>query len=95
MLGEVLLELGDESVLVALELLAVVGREIDRVLVRHVDARDRDVAVVVHLLHELAGELDGLDVRPERTAEDAFEQAFDLRFDGAQDGHEQGSSRRV
>ena len=51
---------------------------------------DGDVAVVVHLLHELPRELDRLHVRPERTAEDAFEQALDLRFDGAQDSHEQG-----
>ena len=37
----------------------------------HVDARDRDAAVVVHLLDELARELDRLDVRPEGAAEHA------------------------
>ena len=95
MLGEILLQLGDQRVLVALELPAVVGGEVDRVLVRDVDVRDGDVAVVVHLLDQLARQLDGLDVRAERAAEHAFEEALDLRFDGAQDCHEQGSSRRV
>src|SRR5438067_5650377 len=40
-LGEVLLELRDERVLVTLELLAVARGEVDRVLVRHIHARDR------------------------------------------------------
>ena len=53
----------------------------------HVDARDRDVAVVVHLLDELACELDRLDVRAERAAEDALEERLELRFDGAEHGH--------
>ena len=34
--------------------------------------------MVVHLLDELARELDGLDVRPERAAEEALEEALDL-----------------
>ena len=37
--------------------------------------------MVVHLLRELAGELDRLDVRPEGTAEDPLEERFDLLFD--------------
>ena len=69
------------------------GREVDRVLVRDVDARDGDAAVVVHLLHELARQLDRLDVRAEGATEDAFEQALDLRFDGAQDSHGRASRR--
>ena len=84
MLGQVLLQLVDERRLVALELGAVVGREVDGVLVRDVDARDRDGLAVVHLLRELARELDGLDVRSERTPEDPFEQGLDLVLDLAQ-----------
>ena len=86
MLGEVLLELVDERLLVARELLPVVGREEDRVLVRDVDPRDRDGLAVVHLLRELARELDGLDVRAERTPEDALEERLDLVLDLAQHG---------
>jgi hypothetical protein len=37
-LGEILLELADERAFVAGELLAVVGREVDGVLVGYVDA---------------------------------------------------------
>jgi len=37
--------------------------------------------VVVHLLDQLARELDGLDVRPEGTAEDALKEPFDLLLD--------------
>ena len=81
MLGEVLLELSDQCLLVPGELLAVVGREVDRVLVRNVDARDGDTAVVVHLLDELARELDRLNVRAKSTTEDAFEEALDLRLE--------------
>ena len=86
-LGEVLLQLADERALVGDELLPVGAREVDRVLVRDVDARDRDGAVLVHLLRELAGELDGLHVRSEGAAEDALEEALDLALDGAQDAH--------
>ena len=83
-LGEVLLELRHERVLVALELLAVAGREVDRVLVRDVDVPHRRRAVVVHLLRELARELDRLDVRAEGAAEDALEDPLQPLFDSAQ-----------
>src|SRR5205823_7417727 len=84
-LAQVLLELRDERLLVGLELLAVGGREVDRVLVGRVHARDGDHAVVVHLLGQLARELDGLDVRAERPAEDALEQRLDLLLDRPED----------
>jgi hypothetical protein len=95
-LGEVLLQLAHEGLLVSVELLPVVGREVQRELVRDVHARDRDVPVVVHLLRELARQLDRLDVRSEGAPEHAFEQALDLRFDAAEHGHCAGCcSRRV
>ena len=78
-----------QRVLVALELLAVGGGEVDRVLVRDVDARDGDGLVVVHLLRELARELDRLDVRPERAPEDALEERLDLLLDCPED-HDAG-----
>ena len=59
-------------------------REVDRVLVRDVDARDRDRAVVVHLLDELPRQLDRLHVRPEGTTEHALDECFDLLFDRAE-----------
>ena len=49
-LGQVFLEFELQGVFVGLELVPVVGGEVHRVLVRDVDARDRDRAVVVHLL---------------------------------------------
>ena len=52
-----------------------------------VDARHGDDLVVLHLLDEFARELDGLDVRPERTAEDALEEALDLLLDAAEHAH--------
>ena len=61
-------------------------REVDRVLVRDVDARDGDRAVVVHLLRQLARELDRLDVGSEGTAEHALEERLDLLLDCAQNG---------
>ena len=94
MLGEVLLELELERLLVRLELRPVGGREVDRVLVRDVDARDGDGAVVVHLLRELARELDGLDVRLEGTAEHALDERFDLVLDSAEN-HGGRPARRV
>ena len=89
-LGNVLLELALERLLVACELLAVGGREVDGVLVRRVDAGDGDDAVVLHLLHELAGELDRLHVSAEGAAEDTFEQALDLVLDVPEDTHGHG-----
>ena len=87
MLGQVVAELVLQLRLVGGELVAVAGGEVDRVLVRDVDARHRHVPVVVHLLHQLACELDRLDVRAERAAEHALEERFELRFDAAEDGH--------
>ena len=87
MLGEVIGELLAELVLVARELVAVGGRQVDRVLVRDVHARDRDAPVIVHLLDELSGQLDRLDVRPKGAPEHALEEGFQLRFDGAQNTH--------
>ena len=86
-LGEVVLELLAQLLLVVRELLAVRRREVDRVLVRDVDARDRDAAVVVHLLDELARELDRLDVGPEGAAEHPLEQGLELRLDAPEDAH--------
>ena len=43
--------------------------------------------MLVHLLGELARELDGLHVGPEGATEDALEEALDLALDGAQDAH--------
>src|SRR5204863_392396 len=84
MLGEVLLQLAAQVLLVALELLAVAGREVDGVLVGDVDPGDRDRAMVLHLLCQLPRQLDRLDVRSERTAEDALEEGLDLSLDCAQ-----------
>ena len=89
-LGEVLLELADERALVGRELRAVRGGEIERVLVRHVDPRDRDGAVLVHLLRELPRELDGLHVGAEGAAEQPFEEALDPALDCAKDAHSTG-----
>ena len=84
-LADVLLELRLQGGLVPLELLAVGGREVDRVFVRHVDARHGDRLVVVHLLRELARELHRLHVRPEGTPEDALEERLDLLLDCPED----------
>src|SRR5207244_677225 len=83
-LGEVLLQLRLEVALVRVELLAVLRREVDRVLVRDVDPGDGDRAVLVHLLGKFPRELDGLHVRAECPAEDALEQGLDLLLDRAE-----------
>ena len=90
MLCEVFLQLADERALVRGELLPVTGGQIDGVLVWHVDPRDRDGTVLVHLLGQLAGKLDGLHVCPERPPEDSLEEALDLALDAAQDAHSPG-----
>jgi hypothetical protein len=92
-LRQILLELGEERVLVRLELLPVLRAEVHRVLVGHVDARDGDDAVVVHLLRELAGELDRLHVRAERAAEHALDEGLDLLLDAPQNRHRNPCSR--
>ena len=78
--GELLLE----RALVALERSRSWRREPDRVLVGHVDARDRGGLVGVHLLGELAGELDRLHLGAEGTAEHPLDEAFDPGFKVAQ-----------
>ena len=84
-----------EGALVRDELLAVGAREVDRVLVRDVDAGDGHRAVLVHLLGQLARELDGLHVRPEGATENAFEEALDRALDASQDAHSRESDSRA
>jgi hypothetical protein len=43
--------------------------------------------VVVHLLRQLARELDGLDMRAKRASEDALDEGLDPVFDAAKDVH--------
>src|SRR5205085_2101825 len=57
------------------------------VLVRDIGARDRDGLVVLHLLRELARDLDGLHARLEGAAEGALEESLELRFQVAEDAH--------
>ena len=87
MLREVVGELREERVLVVPELVAVARREVERVLVRHVDARDRDGLGVVHLLRQLPCQLDRLHVRAEGAAEDALDERLDPVLDAPQDAH--------
>ena len=94
-LGQVLLQLADEGALVGDELLAVGAREVDRVLVRDVDPGDGHRAVLVHLLGQLARQLDGLHVRPEGATENAFEKALDRALDASQDAHSRESDSRL
>ena len=71
--GELLLE----RALVALELGPVLAGEEDRVLVGDVDAGHPGGLVGVHLLSQLAGELDRLHLGAEGAAEDPLDEAFD------------------
>ena len=87
-------ELVDDLLLDALVALAVLGREPDDVLVGHVGARDRDGAVLVHLLGELARELDRADLGAEDAAERPLDEAGDLVFEVAQDGHGESAMLR-
>jgi hypothetical protein len=77
--GELLLE----RALVAFELDPVLLGEVDRVLVGDVDPGDARGLVRVHLLGQLAGEFDRLDLGAEGTAEDALDQAFDATLEVA------------
>ena len=81
--GELLLE----RALVALEALVVLRAEPDRVLVGHVDARDRGGAVRVHLLGELARDLDGLDLRREGARERTLNQVLNPCFEVSKDAY--------
>ena len=66
--------------LVARELLAVLRGQEDAVVVGHVDARDGDHLVLLHLLGELVRQLDRLHARLEGAAERAFDDAAELRL---------------
>ena len=77
-------ELLGERGLVVLEALVVVRAEPDGVLVGHVDALHRGRLVGVHLLGELAGDLDRLDAGAEGTAEHALDEALNASFKVAQ-----------
>ena len=72
---------------VARELLAVGLREEHAVVVRHVHARDGGHLVLLHLLRQLVGELDRLDVGLEGTPERPLDEAADLRLQIAQHAH--------
>src|SRR5919106_1808804 len=66
--------------LVARELLAVLRRQEEAVVIGHVDAGDGDHLVVLHLLGQLVRQLDRLHARLERAAERALHQAAELRL---------------
>ena len=83
-LEQVAAQLLRERGLVVLEALVVVRAEPDRVLVGHVDALDRGGLVGVHLLGELAGDLDRLHAGAEGAAEHALDEALDAGFKVAQ-----------
>src|SRR5205823_2871452 len=70
--------------LISLEPLTVLGGEPDRVLVRNVDARDGGGPVGVHLLRQLAGQLDRLDLRREGTAEHPLDEVLDSLLEVSQ-----------
>src|SRR5215218_11193838 len=80
-------QLTPQLVLVAGELLAVVRREPDRILVRHVRAAERLDAVLVHLARELARDLDRAHLGLEGTRERALDQAGKLGLQVAQHAH--------
>ena len=83
-------QLGRQRLLVGGEALPVLGRQVDRELVRDVDARHRDRLVVLHLAGQLAGELDRLQAAPKRPPEAALEESLDLLLDVAQEAHAVG-----
>src|SRR5918994_4261888 len=62
----------------------ILPREEDRVLVRHVHLRHGRGAVRVHLLRQLAGDLHGLNLGAEGTAEHPFDEALDPGFEIAE-----------
>src|SRR5690606_8862822 len=87
--GELLLQ----RALVPLEPLVILRPQPDRVLVGDVHPRDRGRAVRVHLLRELARDLDRLDLRREGTGEHPLDEALDPGFEVPQDA-DLGSPRR-
>ncbi len=76
-----------ERALITLETLVILGAEPDRVLVGHVDARDRGGAMRVHLLRELARDLDGLDLRREGARERTLDQVLYSCFEVSKDAY--------
>ena len=86
-LEQVVRQLLLQAVLVGLELRPVLGRQVDPELVRHVGTRERDALRVLHLLRQLAGELDRLDLRAERAAEGPLHEAFQLRLEVSEHAH--------
>jgi len=74
-----------ERALVAFDPLVVGRREPDGVLVGNVDARNGGGSVGVHLLGQLARDLDRLHLRREGATEDPFDEALDARFKVSQD----------
>src|ERR687898_1428665 len=89
--GQLLLE----RALVSLEAPVVLARQEHRVLVGHVHLRHGSGPVGVHLLGELAGDLDRLNLRAECTAEHAFDEALDPGFEIAQNAHHSQFLRRA
>ena len=86
-LEQVARELGGEVALVALELLAVVGREPDGVLVGGVGARQRLDLVLLHLARELARDLHRAHLGLEGTRERALDKTGQLGLQVAQNAH--------
>jgi hypothetical protein len=62
---------------ISLQPLTVLGREPDGVLVGHVDAGHGRRAMRIHLLGQLASELDGLHLRREGATEHPFNEVLD------------------
>src|SRR4051795_1583218 len=98
-LEQVARQLRGQDALVALELLAVVGREPYGILVRRIGPRQRLDLVLLHLARELAGDLDRAHLGLEGTRERALDEAGQLGLEVAQDAHRgpstisRGSSR--
>src|SRR5205814_2134080 len=82
-LGQLVAHLG----LVGRELLAVGRVQVQRVLVGDVHAVDGDRLVVVHLLGQLARQLDRLHGGAKGAREHALEEAADLLLDGTKHAH--------
>ena len=87
MLRQIASQFGAQPRLIGEELLAIIGRQEDGVRIRNVDLLDGDDLVVIHLLGQLAGQLDGLDVGAERTANAAFEDPLQSTLDASQKTH--------
>ena len=87
MLDQVTGQLLEQRLLVVPVVGSVSWGEVEEVLVRRVDPADRDSLPVIHLLGELAGELDRLDVRAKGATEHALEQGLQRVLDSAQYAH--------